>query len=135
MSYLQWNNKLKLNINSMDQEHQELIKLMNGLHDLVNQLKPKAEIEKALFALLNYAKKHFNDEEKYMETIGFDGFENHKILHRRLIERLEGFARDFSSGKSPLKEDFFNFLKFWLESHIMGIDIKYANFSHKKKQG
>lgn len=35
-------------------------------------------------------------------------------------------VRQKESAAAVLPEDFFEFLKFWLVSHIQGVDIKYA---------
>jgi hemerythrin len=46
-------------------------------------------------------------------------------VHKHLAERLDTFVADFRAT-GALSDDFFQFLKMWLKSHICGIDAQYA---------
>ncbi len=118
-------NLIGLGVAEMDHEHKTLVSKMNELHRVHSEGKPFEEVKKKLLDLKDYTVQHFKDEEKYMESIGFEGLDSHKIIHQRLltkfIEHEATILRD-----QTLTAPFFEFLKSWLVTHIRGIDSKYA---------
>lgn len=124
--------ELGLDVPDMDSEHQVLIDKMNALYRGVENKAAFAELEKLLMDLANYTSKHFADEEAYMQKIGFAGIETHKILHKKLLEKFGEHVAEFKKTKA-LNQDFFTFLKFWLTSHIKGVDMKYSQAAKSGK--
>ncbi len=125
--FYKWDPKtLGLEIKEMDDEHIILIKKMNMLHQAYTEKKPKNIMEQHLTDFATYTIKHFSDEEAYMEKIKFEGIVTHKIIHKKLLEKINEFVDKFNQTGS-LTDEFFTFLSLWLTSHIKGIDFKYAN--------
>ena len=122
--------KLELKLPALDKEHQVLIQLMNELHESVEKKETKQRQSDRLNALYKATVAHFSGEEKFMQSIAYPDFDRHCLVHKNLLERLQKFATEFTSGKTELGDDFFNFLKVWLASHIAVIDMKYSNHSH-----
>lgn len=80
---------------------------------------------------MDYVVEHFDNEEAYMESIGWQGLKNHQGIHKDLLAKAGGHVEAFkNSGTDVLPEEFFQFLKFWLVSHIQGIDMKYGAFAN-----
>jgi hemerythrin-like metal-binding protein len=132
--FFEWNAaKFGLGVHDMDDEHQQLIDLMNKLHALYAAHAPASEQGQALTALLNFTGKHFKDEEAYMEKIKFPGLRVHQGVHRQLLERMNGFAQNFKT-QGKLGDDLFVFLRMWLSAHICGIDMKYSMHATEHKQ-
>lgn len=129
MTFIVWNDSLDLQIDMIDEEHKVLINLMNKLHKQNSDGEPKETLKATLSELARYASKHFNDEEAYMASIKYQDLEVHKAIHQRLLDRISDFSQDFDNSDVKISEDFFNFLKIWVTSHIKGIDVKYANAS------
>lgn len=127
MSLLQWSDRLDVHDQKMNQEHQELIRLMNAVYDANAAGNGKTHIASALDSLVRCVVEHFASEEAHMESIGFSGLRSHKYIHKNLLDRVGKYVQDFKESQSDvLPEDFFEFLKFWLVSHIQGVDTKYA---------
>ena len=128
--FFQWDPaRLALNVPDMDHEHRVLIACMNKLHDLHEAGAGANDIRVSLDKLVTVTKKHFADEEAFMERIGYAGTAVHKGVHRQLLERLDGHADAFHRERH-LTPEFFHFLKMWLSAHIRGIDMKYADFAN-----
>lgn len=128
-----WNKDLELEVGDMNAQHQKLLELMNKLFDLNNEGVSKETIINALHELGAYTIEHFEQEEKYMETLGFEKLETHKLIHRDLLKKFGEHQRDFiQSTDKVLTEAFFGFLRLWLRAHIMGIDKQYSDFSKQK---
>ena len=122
--------KLTTKVKEMDNEHQELIRLMNKVYSSVESKKSFAELKKELTDLGAYTTKHFKDEEAYMEKVKYPGVATHKIIHAKLLQQFTEYLTEFEKTKN-LDEKFFKFLSVWLTSHIMGIDIKYGEHATK----
>ncbi|MDF1655387.1 MAG: hemerythrin family protein [Coxiellaceae bacterium] len=128
MPIFQWTEELDVGVDKMNNEHIELIALMNKVYDLSEAKAQLVEINIALDAFITYTKKHFSDEEAYMESIGYGEIEDHKQKHRKLFEDLTTYIDDFSRT-GTLDDGFFQFLKMWLRGHIIYIDGKYKKFA------
>lgn len=128
--FLKWDpSQLATEIAAMDSEHQHLIDLMNKMHQLAEQGAEKAAIVNALDELAAYTVKHFRDEEAYMDSIGWEKADRHRMIHQDLLTKLQKHADDIKSGDGSVSEDFFMFLKLWLTAHIKGIDMQYAAYA------
>ncbi len=121
--------RFSLDVPQMDREHQVLIARMNRLHELNASGADARSVGAALEELMMLTTRHFADEDAFMARIGYTGLPVHQGVHRKLLERLAGFAKAFRQHHQ-LSAEFFAFLKMWLSSHINGIDRKYADFAH-----
>jgi hemerythrin len=130
MSTFEWSSDLSVGVPEMDNQHRQLINMINDLMDNIDSL-GKDEILKAYTALGDFVVKHFKEEEEFMESIQYDGLATHKIIHERLLNQLGDFAKQIEDGTLD-SEKLFSFLELWLKSHIMGIDAKYGEASVKK---
>lgn len=134
MSYFVWDpSRLSVHVDSMDNEHIRLIELMNELYDLSEKNSSKEILAKALTDLVNFTVKHFNDEEKFFDSLNYQMADMHKAIHKDLLNKLGDHGKKFeSTGK--LSAEFFDFLKMWLNAHIAGIDMKYGDIAVKSKK-
>ncbi|MCS6837964.1 MAG: bacteriohemerythrin [Bdellovibrionaceae bacterium] len=136
-SFFEWDpNKYSVSVPAMDREHQELIHLMNHLHELNQQKSDKKVIVTAFENLLKYAEKHFQDEEAFFFSLPhYPLAQAHKKIHDDITNKLNDFFVKFKAQpSSQLPDDFFNFLKIWLSAHIAGIDKKYGEVAQYQKR-
>jgi len=124
----EWSDELSIGVEKMDQQHQNLVKKINLLIEDINHDSP--EVLKDFQEMAKFVIEHFDDEEKYMESIEFPNLEIHRNIHKQLLEKVGEFGQAIESGNLD-KGQLINFLKMWLKSHIMGIDMKYGE--HAKK--
>lgn len=129
MSFFEWSPQLDVHIPAMNEEHRWLISLMNKLHDLWKSQADKATVGAALDELAKATVKHFQDEEQVMARMNYPKLEHHKKLHQQLLTKFGGHADAFKAS-GTLTPEFFHFLKFWLSSHIQGIDMQYGDFAN-----
>lgn len=124
MAFLLWNDDLDVKVEAMNQQHKELIRLMNLLFDKQRD-GSLAELTKYMTELKAYTLKHFREEEAFMAAKKYSDLENHKKLHLALLAEFEDHEKEFGkSGKIP--QGFFRFLSSWLLSHIKAVDTKYS---------
>ncbi|MFV2040030.1 MAG: bacteriohemerythrin [Acidimicrobiales bacterium] len=127
MALLEWSESLDVHVDPMNIEHVELIRLMNVAYDVNGT--GRVVVAAALSELVDFLVTHFAHEEAYMESVGFEGLETHRGIHDDLLAKMAKHVQDFrGSDSGVLPEEFFEFLKFWLVSHIQGIDAEYDKF-------
>ena len=132
MGILEWSDRLDIGVQDMNREHQHLLGIMNRLYDRNLAKAERAEIRGLLKELGDYTVKHFGDEEKYFDSIGFPDSQKHKLIHQDLLTKFTGHVAAFDKS-GALDDSFFAFLKMWLSAHIQGVDMKYGEFSKGKK--
>lgn len=133
MSFFAWGANLDVGVKKMNDEHIELIRLMNLLFDRNQAQAPKTELAKIISDLAAYVVKHFTEEEAYMASIQFPDLEKHKIIHKQLLTAYGEQVQKFEKGDGRVSDGFFSFLKLWLNAHIQGIDVKYGHHAKTKK--
>ena len=126
MPIMNWDNSLDIGVKTMNDEHHGLLDIMNQIYDAHAGGKQGATINALVAKLGEACTAHFAHEEAYMQRIGYPGFNKHKALHTNLLTRYGAFAAQIRAGGGLASDAFFQFLKFWLSSHIKGIDTKYA---------
>lgn len=77
-----WNDRYNLGVDVIDKEHKKLFGILNKLFDFGEQeTKNRWVCQEAVKYFKNHALKHFDDEESYMLSIGYEGMEMHKRIH------------------------------------------------------
>lgn len=129
----QWDpSRYSVHVDSMDREHQRLIEIMNKLYARNFEKASKAELTGLIKELGALTKAHFEHEESIFSKIpDYTQAGVHKLIHRDLLARFDEHASKFERT-GELGDDFFRFLKTWLQAHIAGIDIKYGALVSKK---
>lgn len=131
MPLMNWDPSLDIGVDAMNRDHQKILDLMNRIFD--TREKGGSAVNFLVQQLGALCVRHFKDEEAFMTSIGFPDLESHKRVHARLLNRYAEFAETIqrSDGKPP--EEFFQFLRLWLSSHIKCIDIKYGEHNAQQR--
>jgi hemerythrin-like metal-binding protein len=125
----EWTDDLLLEVSKMDSEHKIIFENINTTIRALNN-NNQMEIENAFNELASFTVKHFAHEEEYMQSIDYPGFEGHRKIHEKLIESVMKYGEQIKD-RTIDKKKFTSFLKNWLVSHIMGVDVQYANHAHQ----
>lgn len=130
MAFFEWDSALDVGVNAMNEQHKVLIRMMDKLYTDSNSNATKQQLISNVDELFAFVIKHFKEEEAFMSSIGFPNLEAHKRLHQNLLNDLKKLSDDFKqSSEEKISSEFIIFLKFWLSTHIMGIDHKYGVFA------
>ncbi len=130
MPIMIWDKSLDIGVAPMNAEHQDILRVMNQIYDAREKGQHGSTINLLVAELGEVCVHHFADEERYMESIGFPGLTGHKLLHKQLLDRYGQHAAEIRAAGGEASDEFFQFLRFWLTSHIKGIDTKYAAHAH-----
>jgi len=128
MAIIEWTDELSVHVKQIDQEHQQLIELINLLHEAMKARSGKPAVGIAIDCLVKYAEFHFGTEETLMKTYGYLRSAAHRIEHQAFIAKTQEFAKGFASGKLMLSMEMMSFLKDWLTHHICKVDKELGAF-------
>jgi hemerythrin len=118
-------------IELIDEEHKELFHIIERVNHLTKNMNDVSGFDNIMLVikqLSDYTKKHFKDEEDYMEKIGYDGLAAQRRAHESFVERLENL--DIQAVDDNPKEELQSLLEFllgWLINHILYSDKKIPN--------
>lgn len=130
MALMQWNpQQFDVHVPKMNTQHENLVRLMNQLYDQHQAGARKPELDALLIKLRDLTVQHFNEEEAFLDSIGYPGASTHKKIHQELVTNFGQHYRAFAAGSGEISSDFFGFLKLWLTAHIQHVDRKYGEFS------
>lgn len=130
--FIQWSGNYSVNVGIVDEQHQEIIRLVNEMHDALRQRKSKEVLGTILNELADYAVRHFTVEEDLFQKYGYPEEAVHKEAHAALVRRVVELKKDFESGRASINTDVMNFLKDWLINHILRIDKRYSSFMNSR---
>ncbi|MFW6042767.1 MAG: bacteriohemerythrin [Marinilabiliaceae bacterium] len=126
---IKWTSEYKMNIPEIDKEHYSLFEKLNEFYHGLEDGSSKERLGQLIKGLLDYAKVHFSNEEKYMESIGFPDLDNNREEHEAFIKKASEFYDKYQSGKLILSLEVTNFIKEWISNHIKQEDKQYAIFA------
>ena len=136
-----WSDTYSVGIKFLDDQHKGLLNLVNNLF---SHATGNADEEHAYFhGVINQAKQyifeHFITEEECMLAVNFPGYNEHKAAHDEFKFAVVKSINEYDAGKDMTLDNFANFLKDWIASHVIGLDKHYGLFFSKmgfvKKDG
>ena len=128
LALIQWTEALSVKVSRMDDDHRNLISLINQLAS-AEKIGNRRVAESVLDELLNYTIDHFNREEQYLQKSGypFSDLVAHKLQHASFTETIQDIRWQYLHGFRPrINQEVLLFLRDWLSKHILVEDMKYA---------
>ncbi|MBF0247071.1 MAG: hemerythrin family protein [Alphaproteobacteria bacterium] len=127
MTYIiEWSDDMSVGNDLLDKDHKILIKALNDFIQAIEDDEGVFVIDGIFTGLLNYTDFHFKREEKAMRIAGFPGLESHQGVHADLVEKVIDVRRRFMQcPTATLETEVSDFLKSWLQDHILVQDMAY----------
>lgn len=123
MNELKWDARFNIGVDLIDSAHQRLFSIVGKLLNLnEDESKRHHACQEGIKFFKNYALKHFAEEEAYMRSINYSGYEVHKGLHDNMLRNTlpalekELEAQDYSEASV---QHFLGICVGWLNGHIM----------------
>ena len=108
----------------MDDEHREMIDLINATYEKLDSDADAEQVEEYLGEILSTISMHFALEERIMQNAGYGEFHAHKDDHEVLLDRLrdlmDGYYDDPASGARRLEQS----LSDWFADHFSTFDAR-----------
>ena len=127
-----WDEKFEVGYKRVDDQHRELINIINDLHTAtekgnlsIPEVKDKFKI--ILKRTVDYATYHFATEEKIMKAVHYKYFKEHISKHREFSSKVLEEVIKYTNDENVNMEDFIVYLRDWLFSHILGDDKAFVD--------
>lgn len=121
--------QLSLEIQGIDGQHKELIRILQQANDLVLAApdRRKAFLPGVIRKLFYYSQYHFSYEEELMSRHGYGALAAHRDLHSAFVRQVLRFSEEFRQGAGTLPEELAGFLKDWIVHHILEEDRRFKD--------
>jgi hemerythrin len=124
----QFTDDMKTGIQHVDDQHRQLVDLVNQASSLGVSNPDKAEMKTCLDFLGEYVVKHFGDEEKLQQESSYPDFPRHQKIHEDFVQTFKTMYADFEANgpSSNLSFALSNTVTNWLIAHIKVEDVKFG---------
>ncbi len=123
---LVWNERYNIGVKFIDEEHKKLFSILNRLF-MYRKEEEKSQwvCQEGIKYFKEHAMKHFTEEESYMASIGYMGFETHRRLHdnfrKKTLPALEKELEQTSYSEDAINH-FLGVCAGWLIGHTLTED-------------
>ena len=123
---LVWQDRFNIGVDIIDREHKKLFSIVNKLFSHSDQAEKRQWVcEEGIKYFKDHAMKHFAEEEAYMASISYPGFETHRNIHKYFrTNTLPALEREL--GKSMYSQEavnhFLGVCAGWLIGHTLTED-------------
>lgn len=132
----EWDKRFNIGVESIDKAHRKLFSIVHRLITLSKDASSgQWACAEGIKYFKNYAIKHFADEEAYMQSIGYKGYDIHKRLHDDLrFKTLPALERDLTKSNYSQEaiQHFIGICVGWLTAHIIIEDRAIAGMISNK---
>ncbi len=121
---IQWHEGLSLGVNSLDDDHKQLLNIINKLSDAIKDDNTQDIIDEIFEDLQHYVKEHFQREEALLKKCDYEDIKEHITQHREFAKKIPELKAKLSKKESRSNaQEVSYFLTDWLFNHIIEEDI------------
>lgn len=128
MAYFEWADDMVIDGGPIDADHRQLVDLVNLLHTATSEGRGVEVIDGILKQAIDYTLSHLQREEALMASVHFPKLENHKLLHKRFADHLQGLKAKYDAGSITVASQLSAGLRDWLSLHIRRSDKELKDF-------
>lgn len=128
---VKWTEDLSVGVDLIDDQHKMMFEKASELFEAGKERRAQEYIEPLIEFLDEYTKKHFADEEDYMEKINYPEIDTQKRMHAHFINQLAKLKSDFkeSGGNILVILNANKMILNWLVEHIRHTDKKIGEYA------
>jgi len=132
MKEIIWSNAYSVGVQSIDEQHKNIIRIINKLSIASNSPSHAESVPEVLAEMLRYAKEHLAYEELLLKKHDYPDFENHKSKHIEYVESIIKFSTEAITEQQPNPKKLLTYLHSWWTHHILHEDMQYSEYLQKK---
>ena len=126
MPLIVFDDSLKLGIDVIDEQHEQLIQQINDTHDALEAGMDGSEFISIVNKLMDYCVYHFSEEEALMRQYCYPAYQSHKAEHNTSTEEFFNFDTSEVLRNPESARKLLDFLHQWLLNHIDKVDRSLA---------
>lgn len=133
MAELVWDKGMSVGVDSLDNDHKQLIAILAQLMSAKNEKLGQEDIDGIFERLEEYCQSHFDREEALLAKIDYQQLDAHKRSHQAFIKKIPQLKEQwFAKGSESevVKDKIILFLQQWLIKHILEEDLDYVPAIH-----
>ncbi|MBU1100800.1 MAG: bacteriohemerythrin [Bacteroidetes bacterium] len=135
MSTITWRDTYSVGIQKIDDQHKELISIINEIYDAHHQGTSQTVIIDTLEKLVDYTIYHFSMEEDLFVQCNYPKKDDHMSEHKEFVGKIADLKQEGRKGNLLLSLKTIDFLKDWTINHILGTDMEFGAFLKEKEIG
>jgi hemerythrin len=118
--------RMSTGVGSIDEQHQQLIQMINDLHDACHRGAGKEDMSRMMGFLGDYVQTHFSHEEDVMEQTLCPARAKNKLAHVKFVQEFQKLAAAFEKKgeTTTLLLQLRQLVAGWLTNHICSIDTQ-----------
>jgi hemerythrin-like metal-binding protein len=124
MSLIEWRDEFSVGIPEVDHEHQQLVGLINDLHDAMSGENATMAVTDFLGEIHAHVAAHFALEEKIMRERHYDQYQDHKQDHERLLDDISDIMDAYEENDFYSDKEFASTLEYWFTNHFKTRDAR-----------
>lgn len=127
---IEWEEKLKLGVDLIDEQHKMLIQALQDIYEACARGEGLKKLEETTQFIAWYVEKHFKEEERLQEKIGYPHYGEHKIIHEKYRQEVSLMLEEFKKNELTIKKlsQMINYLLKMIKIHIRQEDSQIAAF-------
>jgi hemerythrin len=126
MELITWNDNFSVNVEEIDNQHKEIIRIINELYVSIVEGKSKNTMDTIFKDLTEYATTHFKTEEEHFENFNYPESSFHKQQHEDIAKKIEEFKKRNEEGRKILESEILRFQMSWFINHVILIDKRFT---------
>ncbi len=123
---VKWDQSFSTGIGTLDEQHKQLFKLIDDLHEGIRTKRNRETIGLALTGLGMYTKTHFASEEELMKSTGYPDLAPHRQEHLEFVAKVNDLNERYEKGDAVMTVEVIAFIVRWLQDHIQKVDRAYG---------
>lgn len=124
MELIKWSDKFAIGITGVDNEHQELIAMINSFYVKHTNHSDKEELIDILNNIYGSIHAHFMLEEKLMKKSNYDEYEDHKNDHAHLLDDIRDITTELEQTSGFKEQELKTKLSDWFLIHFKSFDSR-----------
>lgn len=128
-----WRKEYELGIETIDDQHKNLIRIGNVIYDLIKQQsEDKVESDNILAVIMElkrYTEYHFSTEEQLFKMYNYPDMYKHKMEHDNFVYFLDSLdIQDLVGNEEEVLEKLLRKIIDWTFNHIITSDYMYKDY-------
>jgi hemerythrin-like metal-binding protein len=123
-----WRDEFSVGIPEIDAQHKRMVGFINDLQAAMLSRQGDDVLRTMFEVLTEYAGTHFDLEERLMSQAGYPALARHRKEHKRFARKVVALRDKYRRSRLSISVEVLDFLRQWLDSHIMEYDHAYIGW-------